>query len=64
MYSYDRMKTLIRTSKDYDKNIVFKYCQMDFLNIYMRRKEILLIFSVILLNCLQKSTVIGLLLRH
>jgi len=62
MYTSDRMKTLIRTLKDYDKNIV--YCQMDFLNIYMRRKEILLIFSVILLNCLQKSTVIGLLLRH
>jgi len=26
MYSSDRMKTLIRTVKDYDKNIVFRDC--------------------------------------
>jgi len=43
MYSSDRMKTLIRFLKDYD-NIVFMDCQMHFLNIYLRRKEILLIF--------------------
>ena len=30
--------------KDYDKNIVFMDCQMHFLNIYLRRKEIILIF--------------------
>jgi len=44
MYSPDRMKTLIRMFKDYDENIVFMDCQMHFLNIYLRRKEILLIF--------------------
>jgi len=39
------MKTLIRFVKDYDKNIVFIDRQMHFfLNIYLRRKEILLIF--------------------
>jgi len=43
MYSADRMKTLIRFLKDYDKNIVFRDCQMHFLNIYLRRKEIFLI---------------------
>jgi len=26
--SFDKMKTLIRTFKDYDKNIVFRDCQM------------------------------------
>jgi len=41
MYSSDRMKTLIRIVKDYNKNIV-SY-QMYFLNIYLS-KEILLIF--------------------
>jgi len=54
MYSSDRMKTLIRTFKDYDKNIVFRDCQMHVLNIYLRRKAILLIFLVILLNFLPK----------
>ena len=44
MYSSDIMKPLIRMFKDYDKNIVFKACQMLFLNIYLRRKEIFLIF--------------------
>jgi len=44
MYSSDRMKTVIRIFKDYDKNIVFMDCQMHFLNIYLRIKEILLIF--------------------
>jgi len=44
MYSSDRMQTLIRLFKDYDKNIVFMDCQIFFLNIYLRRKEILLIF--------------------
>ena len=34
---------------------------MHFLNIHLRRKEILWFSTVILLNCLQKSTVIGLL---
>jgi len=28
MYSFDRMKTVIRIFKDYDKNIVFRDCQM------------------------------------
>jgi len=31
MYSSDRMKTLIRILKDYDKNIVFMDCQMHYL---------------------------------
>ena len=43
MYSSDRMKTLIRAFKDYDKNIVFLGTKSIFLNIYLRRKEILLI---------------------
>ena len=30
MYSSDRIKTLIRMFKDYDKNIVFRDCQMYF----------------------------------
>jgi len=38
------MKTLIIFLKDYDKNIMFRDFQMHLLNIYMRRKEILLIF--------------------
>ena len=38
------MKTLINCVKDYDKNFVFKDCQMHVLYIYLRRKEILLIF--------------------
>ena len=37
------MKTLIRAFKDYDKNIVFLGTKSIFLNIYLRRKEILLI---------------------
>jgi len=41
MHSSERMKTLIRIVKDYNKNIV-SY-QMYFLNIYLS-KEILLIF--------------------
>jgi len=28
MYPSDKMKTLIRFFKDYDKNIVFRDCQM------------------------------------
>jgi len=44
MYSSDRMKTLIRFVKAYDKNFVFMDYQMHCLDIYMRRKEILLIF--------------------
>jgi len=36
MYSSDRMKTLIIFLKDYDKNIVFRDCQMHVLNIYLR----------------------------
>jgi len=44
MYSSDRMKTLIRIVKDYNKHIVFRDCQMHFLNIKVRRKEILLNF--------------------
>ena len=43
MYSSDRMKTLIRTFKEYDKNNVFLGTKSIFLNIYLRRKEILLI---------------------
>jgi len=38
------METLIRWFKDRDKNIVFMDCQIHFLNIYLRRKGILLIF--------------------
>jgi len=30
MYSSDRMKTVIRMLKCYDKNIVFRDCQMHF----------------------------------
>jgi len=64
MYSSDRMKTLIRIFKDYDKNIVFRECQMHILNIYLRRKAILLIFFSHLVELPVESTVIGLLLRH
>jgi len=45
MYSTDRMKTLIRIFKDYDKNIVFRDCQCIIVYIYLRRKEILFILS-------------------
>jgi len=39
------MKTLIRICKDYDKNIVFRDCQMlYFFDIYLRRNELLLFF--------------------
>ena len=38
MYLSERMKTLIRTFKDYDKNIVFRDCQMHVLNIYFEKK--------------------------
>jgi len=34
----------IRFCKEYDKNIVFMDCQVHFLNIYLKRKEIRLIF--------------------
>jgi len=44
MYSSDRMKTVIMFFKYYDKNIVFRDCQMHNINIYLRIKEILLIF--------------------
>jgi len=44
MYSSDRMKTLIRMIKDYDRNIVFSDYQMHYFKFYLRRKEILLIF--------------------
>jgi len=37
MYSSDRMKTFIRIFKDYDKNIVFRNCQMHFL-IFIEKK--------------------------
>ena len=44
IYTYDRIKTLTRLFfKDYDKNMVFRDCQVHFFNIYMRRKQILLI---------------------
>jgi len=43
MYSSDITNTLLRYVKDYDKNIVFRDCQMHFLNIYLRRKDIFLI---------------------
>jgi len=49
------MKTLIRNKKDNDKD-----SQLIFLNINLRRKEIIWFSSVILLN----TTVIGLPLRH
>jgi len=54
------MKTLIRNKKDNDKDSVFRDCQLIFLNINLRRKEIIWFSSVILLN----TTVIGLPLRH
>jgi len=38
------MKTLIIMFKEYDKNIVFRDCQMHILNIRLRRNAILLIF--------------------
>jgi len=59
MYSSDKMKTLIKMLKDYDKNIVCMDCQMHFLNIYLRRKEIPLIFFRLL-----KIDRYGLFLRH
>jgi len=51
--------------KDYDTNIMFRDFQMHFLNIYLRRKEILLIFFRHFVELpAKKSTVIGLCLRH
>jgi len=46
MYSSDRMKTLLRLLKDCNKNIVFMDCQIHLylFIIYLRRKQILLIF--------------------
>jgi len=44
MFSSDRMKTVIIMLKDYDKFIVFRDCQLNFLNIYVKRKDIFLIF--------------------
>jgi len=60
------MKTLIRFVKDYDKKIVFMDFLLHFLNIYFRRKDILLIFlrHFVELMPAKTSTVIGLLLRH
>ena len=55
MYSSDRMKTLIRMFKDYDKIIVFRDCQMNYFYIYLRRKRSFWFSSVILLNALPKS---------
>ena len=44
IYTYDRIKTLTRLFfKDYDKDMVFRDCQVHFFNIYLRRKQILLI---------------------
>jgi len=40
------MKTLIRFVKAYDKNFVFMDYQMHCLDIYMRRKEILLLLWI------------------
>ena len=51
MHSSDRMKTLFRMFKDYDKNIVFRGCQMHFLNIYFKRKETILTFFRHFVNC-------------
>jgi len=55
MYSSDRMKTLIIIFKTYDKNIVFRDCQMYIFNIYFEKKRRFFKFcSVILLNFLPK----------
>jgi len=35
MYSSARIKTLIRCVEDYDKNFVFKDCQMHFFQIFI-----------------------------
>ena len=48
------MKTLIWIAKDYDKNIVFRDCQMHFLNIYLTNKEIFWFSSDVLLKFLPK----------
>jgi len=60
------MKTFIRIVKDYDECLGTAKCIL--FNIYLRRKEILLIFFR---HCVERpakiftwSTVIGLLLRH
>jgi len=50
MYSSDRMKTLIRLFKDYDKNIVFRNCQMHYFKYLFEKK-----CTEILLNFLPKS---------
>jgi len=50
---------------DDDKNIVFRDCQIHFLNIHLKRKEILLIlFHHFVKLDAKTATVIGLLLRH
>jgi len=62
------MKTVIMFFKYYDKNIVFRDCQMHNFNIYLRIKEILLIFFRHFVERPVKiftwPTIIGLLWRH
>ena len=65
MYSSDRMKTLIRFVKDYDKIIVFMDCQNHFFKyLFEIFLEILLIFFRHFVELSAKINVIGLLLRH
>ena len=65
IYSSDRMKRLIRTFKDYDKNIVFSDYQMHYFKLFGGEEMSSCCFSSVnLLNFLPKSTVVGLLLRH
>jgi len=53
MYSSDRMNIFIRMFKDYDKNIdiVLRDCQCIIVYIYLRRKDILLIFFRHFVEC-------------
>ena len=65
MYSSDRMKTLIRIFKNYDKNIVFMDCQIHLFKYLFEKKgnpfDFLRSFCW---KACYTSTVIALLLRH
>ena len=64
MYSFDRMKTVIRIFKDYDKNIVLRDCQMHYLLMFIWEERRSFWFSSVIAKFFTWSTVNGLLLRH
>jgi len=59
------MKTSLRIVKDYDKNMVFKVCQMHCCwYLFEKNGDLFDFLPSICWTSGQKSTVIGLLLRH